>query len=237
MFKGLIKNIGLLALVVAGSVGIYTYYSQSPIERENQLLKEDKKRLEEIVVRLGGERRVAEMLVTDQQKINGVPRTTILFVEYTKNGSTLPPKSFTVEGDTVHIDALVIKFDGEYVQKNDPLRGQSIALFTKIYGANQAPADGFDIDTPGRIPDIYRDADPRVSEFEQKLWQDFWRLANDKTYRESMGVRVADGQGTWGPMEPNKLYTLSIESNGGINKTAEPLKGIYREALKTRPVN
>lgn len=237
MFRGLIKNIGLLALVVAGSVGIFIYYKESPLERQNKLLIEDNKRLEEIVVRLGGERRIAEMLVTDQQKIDGVLRTTVLFVEYTKNGSTLPAKSFTVEGDTVHIDALVIKFDGKYVQENDPLRGQSIALFTKIYGANQAPADGFDIDTPGRIPDIYRDADPRVSEYEQNLWKEFWRLANDKAYRDAMGVRVADGQGTWGPMEPNKLYTLSIESNGGINKTAEPLKGIYREALKTRPSN
>ena len=143
-------------------------------------------------------------------------------------------RSFSIEGDTAHIDALVIKFDGQYVRENDPLRGQSIALFTRIYGDKQKPSEGLAIDEPGRIPDIYRGADPRVSEFEQKLWKDFWRLAQDESYRREMGVRVANGQGVWGPFEPEKLYTLTIETNGGINITSEPLRGIYREALKQR---
>jgi hypothetical protein len=36
----------------------------------------------------------------------------------------------------------------------------------------------------------------------------------------------------WGPFEADKLYTITVESNGGLNITNEPLKGIYREALK-----
>lgn len=234
MFRSIAKIFGLCVLVLAGSVGIYAFYAQSPQEKQIRQLQEEKKVLQQIVQRLGEERRIAEMLVTDQKTIDGVLNTTVLFVEYAKDGTALPPKSFTLKGEKIHIDALVIKFDGQYVQQNDPLRGQSIALFTKIYGDQQTPAQGFDIDSPGRIPEIYRGADPKVSAFEQKLWQDFWRLAEDKQYRQEMGVRVADGQGTWGPLEPDKLYTLSIESNGGINKTSEPLRGIYREALKLR---
>jgi hypothetical protein len=234
MFRIIVKIIGLTALVVAGSVGIYVYYGQSPAEKQIKQLEQEKKQLEQIVQRLTDERRIAEMLVTDQQTIDGVLHTTVLFVEYAKDGTTLPPKSFTLVGDTVHIDAMVIKFDGKYVEQNDPLRGHSIALFTKIYGSEQTPAQGFVIDEPGRIPDIYRGIDPKVSQFEQTLWKDFWRLAEDPAYRQSMGVRVADGQGSWGPLERDKLYTLSIESDGGINKTSEPLRGIYREALKMR---
>lgn len=234
MLRSLAKIFGLTVLVLIGSAGIYAYYARSPQEKQIRQLQEEKKQLEQIVQRLGEERRLAELLVTEQKTVDGVLNTTVLFVEYAKNGGALPPKSFVLQGEKIHIDAMVIKFDGQYVQQNDPLRGHSIALFTKIYGDRQTPAEGFDIDAPGRIPDIYRGADPKVSAFEQKLWQDFWRLAQDKSYRAEMGVRVADGQGTWGPLEPDMLYTLSIESNGGINRSSEPLRGIYREALKMR---
>jgi hypothetical protein len=90
------------------------------------------------------------------------------------------------------------------------------------------------IDTPGEVPDIYHGTDPRVGEFEKGLWKDFWRLASDANYRNEIGVRVANGQGVWGPFEPDKLYTITLESDGGLNIASEPLKGIYREALKRR---
>jgi hypothetical protein len=187
-----------------------------------------------VVQRLTDEKRVAELLVTNQTMDHrtGTMTTTLLFVEYTKNGQSLPPKSFTIEGKLAHVDALVIKFDHHFIAENDPLRGKSIALFTRIYGDKQAPATADMIDAPGGIPEIYRDADPRITEFEQDLWKDFWRLTSDETYRKEKGVRVAMGQGVWGMFEPNRLYTVTLENDGGLSLTSEPLKGIYREALK-----
>ncbi len=49
-----------------------------------------------------------------------------------------------------------------------------------------------------------------------------------------MGVRVAQGEGLWSNFEVGKLYTITIETAGGLNITSEPLKGIYSEALKDR---
>ena len=69
------------------------------------------------------------------------------------------------------------------------------------------------------------------SEFEQSLWSDFWKLADDEAYRREMGVRVVQGESVWGPFKPGVLYTITVESNGGLNLHAEPLKGVYREAL------
>ena len=63
------------------------------------------------------------------------------------------------------------------------------------------------------------------------LWKNFWKLADDAAYREQMGVRVAQGEGVWRPFEPGNLYTLTLESNGGLNITSEPVKGIYKELL------
>src|SRR2546423_826833 len=90
------------------------------------------------------------------------------------------------------------------------------------------------IDEPGRIPDIYRGADPRIAPFEQQLWNDFWRLYDDENFRAEKGVRASSGQGVWGPFERDKLYTITLESDGGLSLTSSPLKAIYREALRQK---
>jgi hypothetical protein len=232
MFRWLGKIIGLCAFVAAGSFGIWFYQAHYSTDRQIAKLQEKNRVLTRIVERLSDEKRVAEILVTDQKTIDGTPHTTLLLVEYDKSGQSLPPKSFIIEGEQAHIDALVIKFDRHFVSEGDPLRGHSIALFTRIYGDDQSPANAFPIDEPGKVPDIYRGTDPRIGEFETQLWKDFWKLADDADYRAASGVRIANGQGVWGPFVPDKLYTLTLESDGGLNLTSEPLKGIYREALK-----
>jgi hypothetical protein len=83
-----------------------------------------------------------------------------------------------------------------------------------------------------KIPEVYLGSDPRISQFELGLWKDFWKLYEDPAYRQEKGVRALGGHGLWGPFEPDRLYTITIESDGGLNMTSEPLKGIYREALK-----
>ena len=234
MLRVTAKILGLLILVIVGSAGILAYQHHFAYERKVEQLQEEKKQLEQIVKRLSDERRVAEVLVTDQSTVDGELQTTLLLVEYAKDGSALPPKSFSFVGKMAHIDAMVIKFDRGFIEADDALRGHSIALFTKIYGDKQTPAEAKPIDEPGTIPAVYRGADPRVSKFETELWQNFWKLAEDPAYRDKYGVRIANGQGLWGPFEADKIYTISIESDGGLNMTSEPLKGIYREALKRK---
>jgi len=126
----------------------------------------------------------------------------------------------------------VIKFEHDFVQSEDPLRGHSIALFTRVYGDAESPASAQTIDLPGDIPAIYRGADPRVSQFELDLWTNFWRLFTDDAYRKEKGVRVANGQGVWGPFKQEVLYVITVESDGGVNIRPEPLEGIFREALR-----
>lgn len=51
--------------------------------------------------RLSVEKRVAELLVTGQETLDGKTRTTLLLVEVGRNGVNLPPKGFVVEGKEV----------------------------------------------------------------------------------------------------------------------------------------
>jgi len=232
MLRSLTRIIGLAFMIVAGSVALYVYQDRFSAAHKIERLQEEKKVLQQVVQRLSDEKRVADVLVTDQKVVNGVPHTTLLLVEYDKSGQPLPAKSFEVMGTQAHVDALVIKFDRHFVGEGDPLRGHSVALFQRIYGDHENPAGAQRIDEPGKIPLVYRGADPRVSEFEQELWRDFWRLADDEQYRKSMGVRVAQGDGVWRPFEPGKLYTITLQTDGGLIINSEPLKGIYSEALK-----
>jgi hypothetical protein len=233
MYRSLFKFALLVAMVLALAVGVYTFRAQHSVDAALQREQERTAELQQIVQRLTAERRVADVIVTDQQAIQGVLHTTILFVEYGRDGTSLPARRFTIEGDMIHLDALVVKFDGKFVEQNDLLRGHSIALFTRLYGDSQTPAQAFHIDEPGEVPAVYRDSDPKVGEFERTLWHNFWKLADDAAYRQQMGVRVAQGEGVWRPFEPDRLYTITLESSGGLNIRSEPLKGIYREAMKS----
>ena len=233
MYRSIIKLVVLVGAVVAGTIGVYVYHNHNSVQAQLEREQKRNSELQQIVQRLQAETRVADVMVTDQQKVNGVLRTSIVFVEYGHDGAALPAKRFTVDGEMIHFDALVVKFDGKFVEQNDPLRGHSIALFTRLYGDTQTPAQGFPIDEPGVVPAVYRDDDPKVSQFQQELWQNFWRLADDPNYRSEMGVRIAQGEGPWLPFEKDHLYTLTVEANGGINIRSEPLKGIYREAFKS----
>jgi hypothetical protein len=233
MLRALSKILALCCALVAGSIGIWVYQDRFLTSARIAKLEKEREALKQVVQRLSDEKRVAEMLVTEQGvDSSGELRTTLLFVEYTRGGESLPPKVFTIVGKLAHLDAMVIKFDHHFVQDGDELRGHSIALFTKLYGDQQPPKDAPSIDEPGSIPEIFRDADPRLAEFEQELWKDFWRLTSDEDFRKQKGVRVAMGQGVWGMFEPEKLYRITLESDGGLNLTSEPLRGIYREAMK-----
>jgi hypothetical protein len=235
MARSAIKLLMLSVMVIAGVVGLYRYERNSCLVTQLEQEKQKSKKLEEVVTHLQAQDRVADVIVTDQHEVNGVLQTTLLFVEYAKDGSPLPAKRFTFEGKTAHLDAMVVNFDGHYVADRDPLRGKSIALFTRIFGDKQTPESAARIDEPGHIPAIYQGVDPKVSQFEQDLWKDFWRLADDEAYRKSMGVRAtggAQGEAVWRPFEPGKLYTVTLQHDGGLSITSEPLKGIYSEALK-----
>lgn len=226
----------LACMVILSGLGVVLYRNHTATQRELEEHKQKTVALEQFISKLSGERRKADIMVVEQFEKEGKDFATLLFVEYDHNGQPLSPKRFTIEGNRAHIDAMVVKFDRHFIQEGDPLRGHSIVLFHRLFGDKQAPEQAFMIDEPGKVPEVYKSADHRVAEFEQELWSNFWRLTTDEQYRQEKGVRVANPESPWGPFEPDRLYTITLEADGGLNITSEPLKGIYREALKQHRV-
>ena len=243
MTRQVIKIAVLCLLVAGGSIAVYRYErsrsAEAKLQAEVQRLEARRQHLQDFVTRLTSEKRVAEILVTDQVAVSGhIQSTTLMFVEYGRDGKQLPPKFFTIKGNAAHIDALIIKFDHGFTEQNDPLRGQSLVLFYRLFGDYQAPADGFRIDTPGTIPEVYRSSSalpPAAHQFEADLWENFWRLANDPAYRKEKGVRLAQGESPWTYFYPESIYTISMEAAGGLSIQQRPIDGVwkeFREALK-----
>lgn len=237
MMRSVVKILLLTAVVLGAAVATVHYRTAHSLEAQLEREQQRTAQLEEVVSRLTSERRVADIIVTAQDTVGEHLTTSIVFVEYAANGVALPAKRFTLVGKMVHLDAMVIKFDGRFVAENDALRGRSIALFTRIFGETQAPSEAFPIDSPGQPPAVYRNTDKPVSDFERDLWKNFWRLADDANYRASTGVRVAQGEGVWRPFEMGRLYTVTLESNGGLNIHSEPMRGVYQEALRSRGIS
>jgi len=249
MLRSAAKILFLSFLLLGGSYAIYRFESQSSKEaklaEQVRALEEQKQHLKDFVSRLTSERRVAEIVVLDQPGKSDKPGeaefTTLLFSELARDGVTrLPPRFFTIKGDVVHIDSLVIKFDRGYIEKDDPLRGHSIVLFYRLYGDHQAPADGFPIDDPGHPPAAYGDQSAQsdaahfeaASKFEAELWRDFWKLADNSAMRADRGVRVAQGESPWRHVYPDGIYTLSLESDGGLNLAPKPIDDLFKQYVR-----
>ncbi len=159
--------------------------------------------------------------------------TRVQFVETDGQGIPLErPRVFTIEGDIVHVAALVIKFADQYVEAGDPLRSTSVCLFQRLYGEKQEPGDGFSLDSARSRPACYERGE-QMSDLEREIWSNFWEYANDPDRAKEAGVRAADGQSVYKKVLPGKRYKIFLRSTGDMTMQPEdlPANGAGGEAL------
>lgn len=179
-------------------------------------LEFEKAELQRIVARLKTERRVARLFVADQTRDDqGSVTTKVEFREFDPNGGVLPVRTFEVLGDAVYVDALVVRFSDEYVERGDALRGHSLHLFRRIFGEQQRPSDGSPIDPPNQPPAAYQ-TDSKPSEFQKQLWKRFWQYASDPREAAKAGVRVAQGEAVYQQVRSGQLWDLATRADGGL---------------------
>ena len=240
--NALAKLTSIAVLGVIGVIGIKFYNYQTTQQRQIVELETKNAELKNVITRLGVERRMADLVVAEQKRRDdGKLQTTLMMVEYDRDGRAMPPRSFTVLGEQVHLDGLVVKFDADAIQKADAMRGHAFLLFEKIYGDAQPPAEASRIDRPtevpaalqGRVDPTAADGDrKKVAEFEQSLWSQFWQLVDDASLRQQYGVRVAHGVGVFETFRPGQRYTVTLQPDGNITLYNEPLPEILTAAMK-----
>jgi hypothetical protein len=188
-------------------------------EHKATIVKQDKQinKLETSLRLLKVDHRVARLNILEQTKdANDQVVNKIEFVELNLEGQPIAsPRQFEVKGEIVYVDGLVVKFDDKYVEAADLDRSTSLFVFKRIYSDTQNPRDGFPLDTVGSQPLAYsRGGKP--SEFEQRIWDDFWSVANDRQKAEMLGIRAAHGEAVSIKPERGLSYRLELRASGGL---------------------
>ena len=209
----------LLAAVAAGVYLAEKLYL-GPLREQQRLISN----LKTIVAALTRDIRIAEVSVLNQ---GGAPlQTTFRFVEVDEKREPIgAPMVFTINGDVAYFDTLVIKFEDSFMPleklplSEEVLRShlarKAIIFFRRVFSEKQKPEDGFPLDASGNPPGPYRPG-AVLTPFEQRLWKDFWDLANDPRLAASRGVRAAHGQAVYTKLQPGKYYVLEQRLAGDL---------------------
>lgn len=230
-FLGRVVSLAVVALVaVAGWFGYHTYFggklaledAQKQIAKQEEQIKTQQREIERLntaVRLLTVDHRMARIDVLSQE---GAAKdqdltTRFSFVEVDEKGRPLDqPRLFTIKGDVVYLDHLIIKFKDEYIEKNDPLRNRSLVLFRRIFGEKQKPEDGFELDVKGSEPAAYR-SDDKMTDFERTLWSRFWEYTQDEEKAKKDGVHAAHGDAVYTKLLPKKRYRVDLRASAGLS--------------------
>ena len=218
-----------VTLVAVVTVGVYLAYELVILPRQalqNQLreqketivkLEQDKQRLEAYLKILKHiDRRARVEVLRQANDLAGNLQTTIRFTETDDTGKPLSAsRELTLPGQEVYFDTLVIKFDDHFVEQGDPLKGQALMLFRRIFSSTMRAEDGFVIDKEGQIPETYAGRQA-PTDFEKDLWKRFWELANDEKLAKEHGVRAIHGDAPYMRLEPDRVYEICLRSTGEV---------------------
>lgn len=152
---------------------------------------------------------------------DGAVTTRLRFTELDGEGQPLGEgQEASVRGRRVYVESLVVKFDDQYVEGGDFLRGTSVCLFTRVFGEDQAPKDGAPLEVAGRRPRVYA-GDETPDPFYDDLWARFWEYASDPEAAQGRGVRAIHGEAPFLEVAPGKTYLLELRASGGLSFRAE----------------
>lgn len=171
----------------------------------NRLLKVDTRRA-----------RIDVISQTENEDLKKV-ETKFTFQEFEPGGKEIgPAKEFTVLGDTIYLDSLVIKFNDDFVETGDKRRGHSLVTFQGIFGRYQTPHEAFPVDEKNTIPAAYQAENGLETDAEKHLWSRFWEISNSPFLQESFGVRANHGEAPSQRLEPGKSYVVELRASGGL---------------------
>ena len=224
-FLSLIYTVAILAITALGWQ-IFTFLDNNFAATQRQLEEAKEKitqleitnqKLEMANLFLKKTRRLAVIsdIVKEAQEGSDAVKTTFSFSEVDLSDNPIGEKrTFTIDGDILYIDTMVIKFEDDFVEQGDVLKGSALCLFNRLFSEKQKPEEGFKLDAEGETPKPYKLDSPDASEFEKELWGNFWKLAQDPEFAKTKGVRAAHGQAPSMKLQEGSTYKLEMRNTG-----------------------
>jgi hypothetical protein len=183
----------------------------------NELLTENKT-LKKALTNLTDENKIGYAKVISQTKdANGtVTSTTLKFVETARDNELdkILERQYTIEGDIVHFDALIVKFSDKMVMDG---KKRSLYLWRRIYGEKMSPQNGFSIEEFGAEPSRYSDLLNELPIRKRELfWSSIWDLANSPDKLAQYGITAIYGSVTYTQLKNNLIYIFRITPTGQL---------------------
>jgi hypothetical protein len=211
----IIAGIFLIGFVYLGR-GIY--YGAVTIHK---LLAENKQ-LKEAITNLTQEDQIGYAKVTTQETKDGKLLTTLKFVETARDDKLkkILEKEYSIEGDIVHFDALVVKFGDKMVMDG---RAKALYLWRRVYGEKMAPEEGFAIEEPGAEPERYSDLLSALPIKQRQIfWSSIWDLANDPEKLKEYDIEAIYGNAVYSRLRTGLIYVFKISSTGQVYPEVVP---------------
>lgn len=208
-----------LPLIVVGAalVGV-AYLGREPykaVATIQELLAENK-HIKQAITNLTGEDQIGYAKVIAQETKDGELFTTIRFVETARDDKLkkILEKEYTIAGDIVHFDALIVKFGSKMVMDG---KTRALYLWRRIYGEKMTPAEGFAIEEPGAEPQRYSDLlEALPVEQRQMFWSSIWELANDTEKLTEYNIDAIYGNAVYWKLREGLIYIFKIDSTGQV---------------------
>jgi hypothetical protein len=188
------------------------YYGAVTIHK---LLAENKQ-LKQAITNLTQEDQIGYAKVTAQETKDGKLFTTIKFVETARDDKLkkILEKQYTIEGDIVHFDALLVKFGDKMVMDG---KAKALYLWRRVYGEKMTPEEGFVIEEPGAEPKRYSDLLAALPIKQRQLfWSSIWDLANDPEKLKEYDIKAIYGNVVYTRLREGLIYVFKISSTGQV---------------------
>ena len=212
-----------LMIIIAGLAGI-AYLGRKPymaVATIQELLAENKT-LKQAITHLSSESQIGYAKVIAQETKEGELVTTLKFVETARDDKTrkILEKEFTIAGDIIHFDALIVKFGNKMVMDG---RTRALYLWRRVYGEQMTPQEGFTIEEPGTEPKRYSDVFKALPiKHREMFWSSIWELANDPEKLAQHDIQAIYGNVVYSKLKSGLIYVFKINSSGQVYPEVVP---------------
>jgi hypothetical protein len=178
----------------------------------------ENKQLKQALTKLTDEGKIGYAKVLSQQtdENGNVVSTTLKFVETARDNElqTVLEKQYTVKGDIVHFDALMVKFPNKMVMDG---KKRSLYLWRRVYGEQMSPQDGYQIEEPGAEPQRYKELLRELPLKDREFfWSSIWELANDPYQLAQYDIEAIYGNVTYAKLKKGLVYVFRITATGQV---------------------
>ena len=181
-----------------------------------QELLAENRALKQAISHLSGESQIGYAKVIAQETRDGRLFTTLKFVETARDDKLrkILEKEFTIAGDVIHFDALIVKFGNKMVMDG---KSRALYLWRRVYGEQMTPQEGFAIEEPGTEPQRYSDLFEALPIKQREMfWSNIWELANDLEKLAVYDIEAIYGSAVYSKLRSGLIYVFKIDSTGQV---------------------